>query len=140
MTEMLEIGNKSVHYIDHPKEIDRSFLDEVPLIPEKMHIANTDLLMGNAVDKLFECTLPGPFAHFIPFPEYRNSVRRLFRNKVLATFDPDFAIETLDNYFENEGEEHQEKGEKLYEMLQELTNLNTILEEIYLNILSCLKP
>ncbi len=140
MSELLETGNKSVFYIDPPKEIDRSFPDEVPLIPEKMHIANSDVLMGNAVDKLFDCTIPGPWAHFDPFPEYRNSIRRLFRNKVLATFDPDFAIETLDNFFENEGSYQEEKGEKLYAMLQELTNLNTILEEIYLKVLSCLKP
>lgn len=140
MTEVIEIGNKSVSWIDGPSVIDRSFLDEVPLIPEKMHIANVDFLMGNAVDKLFECNLPGPFANFAPYPEYRNSIRRLFKRKVLATFDPDFTRELLDNFFENEGYEHEEDGAKLYTMLEELTNLNVILSEIYHKILSCLKP
>ncbi len=140
MTEVMEIGHKSVQWIDDPRLIDRSFLDEVPLIPEKMHIANVDFLMGNAVDKLFECSVPGPFAHFAPYPEYRNSIKRLFKRKVLATFDPDFTRETLDNFFEGDGEEHEEEGAKLYEMLEELTNLNVILEEIYHKIFSCLKP
>ncbi len=140
MVETILIGNKSVQWVDHPQPIDQSFLDDVPLIPEKMRQGNVDSLMGSAVDKLFECNQREPWAHFAPFVEYRNSIKRLFSSKVLATFDPDFARETLDNFFENEGDMHEEDGGKLYEMLEELTHLNVILEEIYLKILSCLKP
>ena len=140
MTETILIGNKSVQWVDQPQVIDQSFFDDVPLIPEKMRQGNVDSLMGSAVDKLFEYNQPEPWAHFAPFVEYRNSIKRLFSSKVLATFDPDFARETLDNFFENEGDMHEEEGGKLYEMLEELTHLNVILEEIYLKILSCLKP
>jgi hypothetical protein len=58
MKEILEIGNKSVHFIESVKEIDRSFIDEVPLVPEKLLQGNIDSLMGNAVNKLFECNIP----------------------------------------------------------------------------------
>lgn len=140
MKEILEIGNKSVHWIDSVKEIDRSFIDEVPLVPEKLLQGNTDSLMGNAVNKLFECEIPAPFAVFPEFKGYQTSIKRLFKNKVLATFDVDFTREILDNFFENEEGIEEENGEKLYSMLDELTHLNQILEEIYLKILSCLKP
>ncbi len=140
MKKILEIGNESVFWINQVKEIDRSFIDEVPLIPEKLLQSNVDSLMGNAVDKLFECDVPEPWAVFPEFKGYRSSIKRLFKNKVLATFDADFTREILDNFFENEGDEHEEKGEKLYAMLEELTYLNLILEEIYLKVLSCLKP
>ncbi len=128
-------GNGSVQWIDAPVEIDRSFLDEVPLIPEKMHQSNVDPLMGSLVDRLFECNIPEPWAYFTPFPGYKSSVKRLFRNKVLATFDLDLAFQVLDK-----SENDEEAGKKLFEMFEELRNLNTILEEIYLRILSCLKP
>jgi hypothetical protein len=59
---------------------------------------------------------------------------------VLASFNIDVAKEVLDDFFENEKGVNEEEGEKLYEMLDELTYLNLILEEIYLRILSCLKP
>ena len=58
----------------------------------------------------------------------------------MATFDLEIAKETLDNFFELEGEELLDEGEKLYVMLDELSHLNVILEQIYLNILSILKP
>ena len=140
MSETILIGNKSVQWIDQPQEVDLSFLQDVPQIPEKMLQGNVDSLMGSAVDRLFEADSREPWALFVPYAEYRNSIRRLFRNKVLATFDPDFARDTLDNFFENEGDARADEGDKLYEMLEELTHLNVILEEIYLKILSCLKP
>jgi hypothetical protein len=140
MKEILEIGNKSVHFIESVKEIDRSFIDEVPLVPEKLLQGNIDSLMGNAVNKLFECNIPAPFAIFPEFKGYQTSIKRLFSNKVLASFNIDVAKEVLDDFFENEKGVNEEEGEKLYEMLDELTYLNLILEEIYLRILSCLKP
>lgn len=140
MKEVMEIGNKSVYWIDSQEEIDPSFIDDVPLIPEKLLQGNLDSLMGNAVNKLFDCNIPAPFAHFPEFKEYKTSIKRLFSNKVLATFDVDFTKETLDNFFENEEGLEEEHGEKLYGMLDELTYLNQILEEITLKILSCLKP
>lgn len=136
---MTESVSNSIQWIDPSITIDRSFLDEVPLIPEKALQGIMDPIMGSAVDKLFDCDFPGPWALFVPFEGYRNSIRRLFRNKVLATFDPELASETLDNFFEAEGDARVEEGDKIYGMLEELTNLNSILEEIYLKLLSCLK-
>jgi hypothetical protein len=134
------ISNKSVEWLDHPVSIDRSFLDEVPLVPEKLLQGISEPLMGSYVDHLFGQNQPNPFASFPNFDGYRNSLKRLFTNKVLATFDIEIAKETLDNFFELEGDDLIEDGEKLYHMLEELSHLNVILEQIYLNILSILKP
>ena len=140
MSTLVNISNKSVEWLDHPQSIDRSFLDEVPLVPEKLLQSISEPLMGSYVDDLFGQNQPNPFASFPNFMGYRNSLKRLFTNKVLATFDLEIAKETLDNFFELEGEELLDEGEKLYVMLDELSHLNVILEQIYLNILSILKP
>jgi hypothetical protein len=140
VTTLTNISNKSVEWLDHPVTIDRSFLDEVPLVPEKLLQGISEPLMGGFVDNLFGQAQPNPFASFPNFEGYRNSLKRLFTNKVLATIDIGIARETLDNFFELEGDELIEDGEKLYLMFDELSHLNVILEQIYLNILSILKP
>lgn len=137
MSEIVRLGTNSVQWIEGPNEIDRSFLDEVPLIPEKMVQGVVNPLMGSAVDKLFEYEFPQSWAFFVPFKEYQNSLRRLFKHKVLSSFDTNFAKDQLDNFLEDE---ESEDGEKIYAMLEELGNLNAVLEEIYNKILSCLKP
>jgi hypothetical protein len=140
VSTLSNISVKSVEWLDHPVAIDRSFLDEVPLVPEKLLQGISEPLMGSSVDQLFGCNQRKPFAHFPEFAGYKSSLKRLFTNKVLANIDLGIAREALDNFFELEGESRLEEGEKLYCMFDELSHLNVILEEIYLNILSCLKP
>jgi len=128
----------SVHWIEQAIEIDRAFLDEVPLIPEKAAQGIIDPMLGSAVEKLFECTHPGPWALFVPYKDYQVSLRRLFKRKLLNNFDIEWAKEQLDGFLEDREDEEESAG-KLYELFQELEHLDAILEEIHLKILSCLK-
>jgi hypothetical protein len=135
-----KIESPSVEWIDEPSIVDRSYIDDVPLIPDKTLQAIIAPLIKSEVDALFDFTPPGTWALFQPFPGYTSRIRRLFKGKILSSFEPDLAIEILDNLFEAEDSLSEEEGEKLYTMLYELTNLNQLLETILLRILSSLKP
>ena len=134
--EKVDYVTESVQWIDQAIEIDRAFLDEVPMIPEKAVQGIVAPMLGSAVEKLFEYTHPESWALFVPYKDYQVSVRRLFKRKILNHLDTDWAKDQLDNFLEEEENEH---AGKLYEMFQELEHLDAILEEIHLNILSCLK-
>ncbi len=137
MSDPVHLGVNSVQWLEGPNELDRSFIDEVFLIPERATQGIMVPIIESAVEKLFEYSFPQAWAYFVPFKEYHNSVKRLFRRKLLTSFDPEVARDLLDNYLEDE---ENEDGAKIYEMLQELDHLNVMLEEIYNKILSCLKP
>ncbi len=130
----------SVEWIDEPSLIDRTYIDDVPLIPDKTLQAIITPFIKSEVDLLFDLVPPGTWAEFHPFNGYYSRIRRLFKRKILSSFEPDLGIEILDNLFDSEPDLNQEDGDKLYAMLYELTNLNQLLETITLRILSSLKP
>lgn len=127
-----------VEWIDHPPEIDPSFVDEVPLIPDKALQAILDPYIKNCLDEFVGFREPCVWALFPALVGYRSRLKKLFKQKVLD-FDTEIAIETLDNLHESGVATDTEEGEALYAMLFELTNLNKLLEQIQLNILSILK-
>lgn len=130
-----------VEWDDKPVVIDTTYTENVELIPNKASQAiMSPMNLDNHVDALFEWEAPPPFAHFEPFPGYRTRLRKLFFRQILSSFDPDDVVDRLDDLFEKGFQDPQEEAEKLYEMLQNLGNLNQWLEEIILNILSTLKP
>jgi hypothetical protein len=139
-TVILKTTASSLEWIDEPSIVDRSYLDDVPLIPDKLLQAIISPIIKSEVDLLFDLVPPGTWATFHPFAGYYSRIKRLFKGKVLSSFEPDLAIEILDNLFEGEPDLDQNDGDKLYAMLYELTNLNQILETIVLRILSSLKP
>ena len=136
----VESPSGSISWIDSPESIDKSFVEDVPIVPVKMSQANFDSLISSETDKLFGKEAPLPWAFFFPFVGYFHQIKRLFRRRVLSSFDTDLAIETLDNLNENGVPTNTEEGEKIYEMLYTLENLNNLLETIYLKIFSTLKP
>ncbi|MBS0584909.1 MAG: hypothetical protein JSR76_01240 [Verrucomicrobia bacterium] len=132
-----------ITWIDAPQEIDKSFLEEVPIVPTKTAQAIVSPFLENALDKLFNFSDPDPWALFTPFAGYGTGLKRLFKRKVLSSFSTDIAREILDNFHEGEGENQDEgeaqEGEKIYEMLSSLENLNEILEQITLGALRALR-
>jgi len=129
----------SVEFNDAPIHVDPSFLVDVPLVPEKIHGAFFEPV-ESAVDLLFDFCQPSQWATFHPYSDYWTQLKRLFYRKVLSSFEPDFAIETLDNLHENGIPTDTKEGQKIYEMLYKLVNLNELLEVIYLKIFATLKP
>ncbi|MBS0586216.1 MAG: hypothetical protein JSR76_07995 [Verrucomicrobia bacterium] len=128
-----------ITWIDAPQEIDKSFLEEVPIVPTKTAQAIVAPFLENALDKLFNFSDPDPWALFSPFPGYATGLKRLFKRKVLSSFSTDIAKEILDNFHEGEYQGETEDGEKIYEMLSSLENLNEILEQITLGALRALR-
>lgn len=137
--EPISIDRTSVEFNDLPSKIDPSFFSDVPRIPVKISHAVVHLIESE-VDRLFDFCPPKEWATFHPFRDYWTHLKRLFSQKVLSSFEPDFVIETLDNLHENGTVPENTDGEKLYAMLNTLTNLNEILQDIYLRILATFKP
>lgn len=119
----------SIEWLDAMK-IDKSFTDDVPLIPGKASQATYDALIENATDKLFDNEPPATFAFFVP---WESNIKRLFLRRVLATLDTDSALAILDNL------ENEVDGEKILAMLYTLNDLNDLLEEIFNRIFATLK-
>lgn len=117
-----------VEWLDAMK-VDKSFTDDVPLIPGKASQATFDSI-ENATDQLFDYEPPATFALFVPWEQ--SNIKRLFLRKVLTTLDTDSALAILDHLDE-------EDGEKICEMLYTLDGLNDLLEEIFNRIFSTLK-
>ena len=136
----LEPTQTSIAWIDSPDSIDKSFIEDVPIIPAMTSQAIFESMISSATDKLFDKEPPAPWALFFPFKGYFHQIKRLFRRKVLSSFETDLAIEVMDNLNENGIPTDTEDAEKIYEMLYTLENLNELLETIYLKIFSTLKP
>ncbi len=130
-------SQSSVTWVDTANEIDLSFVEEVSNVPLKAGQAIVEPLLQNYLDTLFEIRGLSPWALFIPFKGYFTNLKKLFKRNVLSSFSVEVALEILDNYHENEGE--SEEGEKIYEMLSSLDNLNNLLEEITLRVLSTMR-
>ena len=130
----------SVEWIDTPSEIDPTYTENVELIPLKASQAGLgSIYIENNVDMLFEFTPPKTFAIFEPLVGYKTKLKRLFFIKILSSFDPDTAIDVLDDLFDKGFEDNDDQAEAIYEMLQSLKGLNSLLEEILLRILSTIK-
>lgn len=132
------IDARSVEFNDAPPVVDQSFMIDVPRIPFKISHAISHQTESE-VDRLFEFSHPSEWAMFYAFRDFWTQLKRLFSQKVLSSFDPEFAIETLDQIHENGIDSENQEGEKLYAMLYMLKNLNEILQTIYIKLLATLK-
>lgn len=131
----------SVEWVDKPVDIDTTYTENVELVPTMTSQATvTPMWIENHVDELFELDEPNPFAYFEEYKGYKTGLKKLFFRRILSSFDPETAIEMLDDILEKGFEDDDEQAEALFEMLHGLENLNTLLDEIILNILSTLKP
>ena len=130
----------SIEWVDSPVEIDEQYTQNVELVPGKTSQAIVEpIYTENHVDLLFDFSPPATFAMFEPFKGYSTKLRRLFFRKVLYSFDPDTAIASLDDLFEKGFEDEEGSAEQLFEMFHCLKQLNELLEEIILHILSTIK-
>ena len=136
MTEVIS-PHTSITWVETPQVTDLSFIEEFSIAPLKAEQAMVEPLLQNSLDILFGIGGVYPWAAFSPFNGYLTGLKKLFKRQVLSTFSVEVALEILDNYHEAEGE--TEEGEKIYQMLSCLENLNTLLEEITLRVLSTLR-
>src|SRR3990167_4134517 len=104
----------SIEWVDQPVVIDTAYTENVELVPTKTAQATVSpIYTENNVDQLFGYLPPPPFASFEPFPGYSNRLRKLFSRKVLSSFDPDSAIDQIDDLFERGYEDDAGEGEVL---------------------------
>lgn len=135
------IHSDSIVWVDTPIEVDENFkTSEIGIeIAEKTAQAFFEPVTGDVLKKLFAFDAPKSWALFCPFQGYFFRLRRMFKKKVLNSFDPESSIEYLDEAFEEGRALSEDEGEKIYEMLYMLRHLNDVLESVYLKIWSCLK-
>ena len=130
----------AVEWVDSPSEIDTTYTENVELVPGKTSQATVKpIYTENNVDLLFDIAPPATFAMFEPFKGYNTKLKRLFFRKVLYSFDPDTAIDSIDDLFEKGFEDEEGDSDQLFEMLNCLKQLNELLEEIILHILSTIR-
>ena len=130
----------NVEWSDAISRIDDSFATDVPLVPTRTSQAAVfDSVIDSMVEKLFDISSPQAWALFWPFNEYLHRLKRLFTNKVISSFDTNLVVEIVDNIYESGALINRDGGEKIYEMLHTLSNLNEMLEKIHLTILSSIR-
>ncbi len=130
----------SVEWAKIQEHVDLRYITEVPVVSKKAEQAIIDIATPSHLDELFDLRKNPSWALFHPFKGYHHRLKKLFQRKLIPHLDPEKSRELLDTFFEEGEMDEEEEAEKLYTIFQEIENLDAILEEIVLNLLSCLKP
>ena len=108
-----------VQYIDQVRGVDPGYLD--PQVSERVSQAITDVVLDDALERLFGFEPPAPFAQFVNFKDFSNALRRLFQQEIVFQIPEEMY------------------DEKIFAMIDALQYVNGMLEEVRFRLLSCLR-
>jgi len=143
MSKAITIDNlgfeASVEWARALEVADAKYITEVPFVPRKTQQAIIDQMTPSQMEQLCDLRKSPPWAAFTPSKDYAYRLKSLFQGKLIPHFDLGASMERLDAFFEEGEIADEEEADKLYGILQQITDLDKMAEEILLNLLSCLK-
>ena len=129
----------SVEWAKYQEHFDAKYVTEVPLVSKKTEQAIVDIIAPSQLELLFDVRKNSPWALFLPFKGYLYHLKKLFQRKLIPYLDPQTSSDILDEFFEKGEMGNEEDAEKIYQLLEEIVNLDKISEDIVLGVLTCVK-